>query len=348
MRSFLYKIPEVFVSGVASGKYKLAGAVIQEVVSGRIIGHVQQTGALDQVLKLAMPLLGQAFPQLQALSAATDVVSALTGGISVVQNEQIKSRLRAVQASLGLIQNMQIASLAVSGLGLGVSVVGFAVMHQRLNGIATHMKTLDGKIEKITADRRSDHLRGIFADVASELDTVETLSTRVNRTNAAEAAQRGLARSAGRLEDVFRQQADKVQTAATTADLEMLWSLAAAIRLCHEAEMQALFTVDELATAQELSARQASRFFDLSQPLSPDALARLCASGATSAEEATAARRAALPQAEHLVRGLRDSVASIGSQSALAAQLLAKGITGPQYLDEVAEEKTEPLLYLPV
>lgn len=346
MTSLLYKIPEALVTGVASGNYKLVGAVIQEAVTGRILGHVQQTGALDQILKLAIPALGAAHP---ALGAAVVAAQTLASGVSLVQNEQIKSRLAAVQSSLGLIQNMQVASLAVSGLGLGVSVVGFAVMHQRLNGIATHMKTLDSKIEKITADRRSDDLRGIFADIASELDTVETLSTRVNKTNAAEAAQRGLAQSAGRLEDQFRRQADKVQTAAaTTSDLEMLWSLAAAIRLCHEAGLQALFTVNELATAQELSARQASRFFDLSQPLSPDALARLCASGAKSAEEATAARRAALPQAEHLVRGLRDSVASIGSQSELAAQLLAKGITGPQYLGEVAEEKSEPLLYLPV
>lgn len=346
MTSFLYKIPEVFVSGVASGNYKVVGARIIEVVSGRTLGHMQQTGALDQILKLAIPAVGAAHP---ALGAAVTAAQTLASGVSIVQNEQIKSRLAAVQTSLGLIQNMQVASLAVSGLGLGVSVVGFAVMHQRLNGIATHMKTLDGKIEKITADRRSDHLRGIFADVASELETVETLSTRVNKTNAAEAAQRGLAQSARRLEDQFQLQAEKVQTAAaTTSDLDMLWSLAAAIRLCHEAGLQALFTVNELATAQELSARQASRFFDLSQPLSPDALARLCASGATSAEEATAARRAALPQAEHLVRGLRDSVACIGSQSELAAQLLAKGITGPQYLDEVAAEKTEPLLYLPV
>lgn len=341
MTALLYKIPELFVSGVASGKYKLVGAMIHEVISGRVMGHVQQTGALDQALNLAMPVLGKAFPPLQILSS-------FSGVASVVQNEQIKSRLTAMQSSLGLIQNMQVASLAVSGLGLGVSVVGFAVMHQRLQGIATHLKTLDDKIEKVTADRRSDELRVIFADISTDLEAVDTLSSRVNKTNAADAAQRGLAQSAGRLEDQFRMQADKAQSeAANTADLEMLWSLAAAIRLCHEAGMRAMFTVNELAAAQDLSARQANRFLDLSLPLSPDALARLCASGSSSAEAATAARRAALPQAESLVRGLRDNVASIASQSELAAALLGKHITGPQYLSEIAEEKTAPLLYLP-
>lgn len=344
MTALLYKIPEALVLSVASGKAKLIGAIIHDAITGRTLGHVQQTAALGDILKLAMPVVGGAFPPLGAVVAG---VQTLASGISIVQNEQIKSRLAAVQSSLGLIQNMQIASLAVSGLGLGVSVAGFAVMNQRLKGISSHLKTLDGKIEKITADRRSDALRGIFADVATELETVETLPKRVNKTNAAEAAQRGLAQSAGRLEDMFRQQTDRVQTAADPADLEMLWSLAAAIRLCHEAGLQAMFTVNELAAAQELSARQANRFFDMTQPLSPDALARLCASGTKSVEDAKTARRAALPQAEHLVDGLRDSVASIASQSELAAQLLAKGLTGPQYLDEVAEEKTEPLLYLP-
>jgi len=46
------------------------------------------------------------------------------GAASVIQNQQIKSRLVEVQSSLAVLQNLQIGTLAVSGLGLGVSVVG--------------------------------------------------------------------------------------------------------------------------------------------------------------------------------------------------------------------------------
>jgi len=48
-----------------------------------------------------------------------------------------------------------------------------------------------------------------------------------------------------------------------------------------------------------------------------------------------------------LVHGLRDSVASISSQSELAQNLIANQISGSTYLDEIADETDEPLLILP-
>ena len=53
------------------------------------------------------------------------------------------------------------------------------------------------------------------------------------------------------------------------------------------------------------------------------------------------------PQAEVLVHGLRDSVASISSQSELAQNLIANQISGPACLKGIADEKEEPLLMLP-
>ena len=78
----------------------------------------------------------------------------------------------------------------------------------------------------------------------------------------------------------------------------------------------------------------------------PDALARLCAQGELDLTSYTEARRLALPQAEVLVQALRDSVASISSQSELAHNLINNEITGPAYLAEIAEEEDTPLLML--
>ncbi len=86
---------------------------------------------------------------------------------------------------------------------------------------------------------------------------------------------------------------------------------------------------------------------DLGQALSPDALARLCAQSAKDTITYAEARRQALPRAETLVQGLRDSVASIGSQSELADTLISRQISGPTYLKDVADEKEEPILFLP-
>jgi hypothetical protein len=86
---------------------------------------------------------------------------------------------------------------------------------------------------------------------------------------------------------------------------------------------------------------------DLSQPLTPDVLARLSSQDTSDAVTYANARRLALPQAEVLVRGLRDSVAAISSQSELAQSLIINQISGPDYLKDIENEKDEPLVMLP-
>lgn len=104
--------------------------------------------------------------------------------------------------------------------------------------------------------------------------------------------------------------------------------------------------VAHLVAGHGMAERRAQRFLDLSQSLTPDALARLCAQGELDLTSYTEARRLALPQAEVLVQALRDGVASISSQSELAQNLIDNEITGPAYLAEIAEEADAPLLML--
>jgi hypothetical protein len=220
-------------------------------------------------------------------------------------------------------------------------------MLKRLKGIEAQLGTIEAKIDRVTTERRSDDIRMIFADVATQLDIVDTLSARSNRVSSGEAAEHALAISSGRLESHFQQKSEAMQMGRmTSTDMDMLWSLAAAIRLCHEAGLRALYSIDELEAARQLAERRAQRFLDLSQCLTPDALARLCAQGELDLASYTEARRLALPQAEVLVQALRDSVASISSQSELAHNLIDKEITGPAYLAEIAEEEDAPLLML--
>ncbi len=331
-------VPPEVVDGVLSGLYKVTGSVVREVSSGRGVAFLQETNAFQS-------LLGSA---LRGVTATLQNGFSPLGVIAVIQNQQIKSRLSEVQSSLALLQNLQIGTLAVTGLGLGVSVAGFAVMLQRLKGIEEHLGTIEAKIDHVTTVRRSDDLRLIFADVGTQLEIVDTLSARANKVSSGEAAERGLATSAGRLESLFQQKSEAMQMGlVTSADMDMLWSLAAAIRLCHEAGLRALYTIDELEAARQLAERRAQRFLNLSQALSPDVLARLCSQSAMDSTAYTEARRLALPQAEVLVQGLRDSVASISSQSELAHNLISKRISGPAYLAEIADETEEPLLILP-
>ena len=336
----LRAVPPELVHGVASGLYKVTGSVVRDVASGRGIAFLQETGILQTILGSVLSSGGNPIVAFANLGL---------GAASVIQNQQIKSRLAEVKSSLAVLQNLQIGTLAVSGLGLGVSVAGFAVMLKRLKGIEVHLGTIEAKIANITSDRRSDDVRMIFADIGTQLDTVDTLSARSNKVSSAETAEQVLATSAGRLEVHFQQKSDTMQMGAiTTSDMDLLWSLAAAIRLCHEAGLRALYTIDELEAAKQLAEKRAQRFLNLSQTLTPDALSRLCGQSAQDPISYSEARRLALPQAEVLVQGLRDSVASISSQSELARSLIANQISGPAYLESIEDEKDEPLLMLPM
>lgn len=334
----LRAVPPEVVDGVVSGLYKITGSVVREVSSGRGVAFLQETSMFQSLMSSA----------LQGVGATLQNGFSPLGLIAVIQNQQIKSHLAEVQSTLAILQNLQIGTLAVSGLGLGVSVAGFAVMLKRLKGIEAHLTTIEAKIDRVTTDRRSDDLRMIFADIGTQLDTVDTVSARSNKVSIAEAAEQALAISAGRLEAHFQQKSDSMQTGPmTSADLDLLWSLAAAIRLSHEAGLRALYTIDELEAARQLAERRAQRFLTLSQTLSPDSLARLCGQSASDSTSYTEARRLALPQAEVLEQGLRDSVAAISSQGELASALISSGVAGSAYLREIADEKEAPLLFLP-
>lgn len=335
---FLRAVPPELVDGVVTGIYKVTGSVVRDVSSGRGVAFLQETNVFQA-------LFGSA---LRGASATLQNGFSPLGVIAAIQNQQIKSRLAGVQSSLAVLQKIQIGTLAVSGLGLGVSIVGFAVMLKRLKDIESHLGAIEARVDRVTTDRRSDDIRMIFADVGTQLETVETLPSRSNKVNTAEAAERGLATLAGRLEVHFQQKSDVTQKGLMrSADMDLLWSLAAAIRLCHEAGLRALYSIDELEAAKQLAERRAERFLNLGQTLTPDTLARLCAQGAKDSTSYAEARRLALPQAEALVQGLRNSVASISSQSELAQELIERQHSGTAYLDEIANERNEPLLILP-
>ncbi|MEI4486491.1 hypothetical protein V8J36_09830 [Frigidibacter sp. MR17.14] len=220
-------------------------------------------------------------------------------------------------------------------------------MLKRLKDIQSRLDTLGARIEAITADRRADERRKIFSDIRHNLEAVDTLGTRTSKVATAEAAEKDLARAATHLSEGFADTVETLHRAPIDLQaLDALWTLAAAIRLCHEAGLRALFSIDELAAAEELARRRAGAFLDLSASLSPDAIARLHAAGAADWQAQEAARRAAMAQAGTFVTGLRESVTAVASQGELAQVLRARGIAGPDYIRELAEERQAPLLTL--
>lgn len=125
--------PEI-VEGITSGIYRVWGGVVRYAAGhpkgGQIVGHLQLPGDVSQASEQIARLQ-------QALSGAQD--------------------------SLGVLQNLQYANLALSGLNLAVSVAGFAIVCNKLNGISEQLhqqsQKLDVLIEMALEAKAREELR---------------------------------------------------------------------------------------------------------------------------------------------------------------------------------------------
>lgn len=326
--SLPYHIPPEFLARIADGTASLVGAIIKDNTSGRILGHVQQTGAAQGLLERAVGLLLDGFSPLDALSA--------------LQNEQIKHGIRQLQDGMVLMQTLQYGTLALSGLNLGVSIAGFALMEKRLRGMEKQLNRIEDAIGQVTATRREDDISAIFADIQADLRNIDSLTTRESPAHAADGLQTALDRHASRLETHFRREADTADRPSMTLDhLERLWALAAAIRLCQEASLQALFIGNNLATAEINGLSLARGQLSLLDSVSPDQMARLVA------RHDPASHGKALEQSHRLSDGLRGGVESLVGQVSIARTLAATGTSGLAYLREARAEQEHELLFLP-
>jgi hypothetical protein len=118
----LSSAPEI-LEGIRSGFYNVWGGVVRVAKghdgAGRIVGHLQFPGNGEQ---------------------ASDAISRL---------QQTLSGSGGLQESLGVLQNLQHANLALSGLNLAVSVAGFAIVCKKLNGISDQLSVQSGQLEQL-------------------------------------------------------------------------------------------------------------------------------------------------------------------------------------------------------
>lgn len=131
--------PEI-VEGIRSGLYTVWGGVVRVSKGyqggGQIVGHLlfpaKQEQASEQIVRLQEALTG-------------------AGG---------------VQDSLGVLQNLQYANLALSGLNLAVSVAGFAIVCHKLNGISSQLQQQSEKLDQLLAMAAEARVREGLRDSA--------------------------------------------------------------------------------------------------------------------------------------------------------------------------------------
>jgi|CXWL01.1.fsa_nt_gi hypothetical protein len=321
--TLLREIPGHLLAGVASGEYRVSGSIIQSVTSGRIVGHLQETSALSSLLSSG-PL---GLPQL-ALEA-----------VSVVQNEQIK-------AAIAVVQSLQVANLALSGISIGVSIAGTALLARR---IARVEQKVDAILPGLAAIARG--IEGLRTErIAEDFTRLRTLADQVEEAwlpSATHTEWTAIARDSHFLADSFERRARDVDDASD--------------RLCGEPFVDAyplasgLRITARLAAGQDNMARQAAtaRTHTLLALGEPVRLGRLVLAASPGND------LAATPQWQErmdqrtedfrtIVKSARERELAAAASAETLEELARQEISGRDWLEASRSEDSSPLLFLPV
>lgn len=320
----LRQVPPDLIAGVEAKTLKVFGSVIKSVSTGNVVGHLQETSVLTQLMAngpMALPgLVGDA--------------------ISVVQNEQIKT-------AISVVQSLQLANLAMSAASIGVSIAGTAVMLRKLAVVESKLDALEPQLARITAGvqaLRRDRIAEDFSRLSTLLAQLDECWCLANP----EAEWRAIARDAHFLADNFSRRAREVSSESDDPLLSIPFIDAFAI--ASSTRTTARLASEDSRAALEAAQTSTMNLIDLGQGIQLGSLvmSRVLAHDAEMGSPAWTQR---IDETENEIRpivtGLRDREAAAASNVLTIAHLLERGFSGREWLAVARGEHESPLLYLP-
>lgn len=313
--------------------YERIGALIKEKGTGRIVAHVQETGAWNLLKGIPIP--------------GGNPLGLLTDSVQIGQLMQIQKTLNTVQTLSTIAAVSSVASLGVSVAGFGLVLVRLARMDTKLDSIldqSTHVRQLLQRLHL-----KLDNLQ--MARLRAELEAVG-LAARFDRHRRRDSLQRSIGNLAELRHYYGALLADPqllyVGTQGVTAVMDAHERLTAAA----EAELFAEFLLDgEAPLLQARWCLQKKVFDQVAWKDAGDLYAKLEEADqrqrvdlVTPAEERKAKVRA-------LVETRRESMARLESLPLLAEVLGRRGVSTTEYLAAIEtqqRERSSPLLLLPV
>lgn len=309
------------------------GALLFRQGQRGIIGHITETQGLAPVAGLLM----RANP---TVGIANLGISAVGQAVGIVQNEQIK-------AALATVQSMQLGAMVLSGVGIGVSIAGFAVLNQKITRVGDQVAALDDRIKRL--ERSIDELRGEL--IAEDFDRLRTACERVDEgwnLPDPEPQWRGAAEELQGLQNRFARRVRRI--VAETQELTTIEPFVEAFALAGSTRVSSRLAAGDTAAARHASESFAAESDAMTAPIGTAGLlaARLDADGITpSAAGYAAAAERARPEAEAQAAALREREAMAASTPITLQRLEQAGIAGRDWLEAARHETNSPLLFLP-
>lgn len=307
-----------------------------------IVAHLQETGAMHSVAATVLSstgnLLSEAALSANPVGAALNVASKGAAFIAVAQNEQIKT-------GIALLQSLQMTNLAVTGVGIGVSVISHKLHSDKLTAIQQRLQGMDEKLERIARAVGRVEERPVWedlTDLGSEIEKADDAWLAANATGQWE-------RCADRLHTLkrrFYQQAlDLSENGEPLAALPFIDAFAMASsnmiscrlaigdeelagKLAADFDLRLRQVASQIGVTEIVTARLRSVNLEAG---SPEYIASL------ELEQKNVASKVEL---------LRERVAAAQSLPIILKKLREKNISGRAWLEQARSEKKSPVLML--
>ena len=319
-----FDIPASLLGRYAAGDLVRSGALLREAGTGRIVAHLQETAGLTRLA-----------------GAGLNPASMIADGVQMYQNEQIK-------AGLAVVQSLQLANLALTGVGIGVSVAGFAIVCRKLDRIEAGLGEIAGLLKQVArgVEGIQQHLiRSELAALRAELRRIDEAWSRTD----AEAQWRIASDHLLTLEQTFFDHARSLNSAGDEGSLRE--QMVDAFALAGGARISALLAAGEDGVAGKAGHRFARSTAELTGSIGAPQLLR----NMLAREPATVDPSARLnaierlrPQAKQRAMALREREDGAATAPLTIAALARSGVSGREWLERARGELEAPLNCLPV
>lgn len=322
--SIPFEIPASLLTRYASGDLVRSGTLLREVGTGRIVAHLQETAAFTRVA-----------------GSGLNPASMAANGIQIYQNEQIK-------AGLALVQSLQVANLALTGIGIGVSVAGFAVVCRKLDRIESRLGEIAAALKRVTKgiEAIQDHLvRSELAALRAELRRIEEAWSRTD----AEAQWRIASDRLLTLEQTFFDHARSLKTVGDEGVLRE--QMVDAFALSAGARISALLAANEDGVARKAGHYFGRSLAELTGALgAPHFLREMLTheQAATDPAKRLDVIERLRPDAGQRANALREREDAAATTPLTIAALASSGVSGREWLERARGELSAPLICLPV
>lgn len=366
-----YMIPAASaLTGISEGKLRVIGSVVRHAsgpLSGKIHSHLQETGMTGALLETVMEggktyakVTSLGGPVAGAAATAADVTTRLA---TISQNEVIRGGVNRVEGKvdrLGLqtddilsglttLQNLGVANLALSGLGLGVMMVGFGVMNSRISAIENSIAILTEKSDHIIQgiERiRQDQIASEFSELRSQISLFEEAWHLDDRAKAAQLWM-AVSTKTRSYQDKFTSRARELLF-AMPPEFALADPMVDAVSLAGGLRVACLMACNESGLAMEVANENARQVESLTGNVGvADMVMRLMPADIDAgSQEWDRALTEAVSTSEPVIAKWRQREAVAATRAAPLPQLARNGIAPRDWLAAARGEKTEPVVLL--